>query len=395
MVDKAPNKPRQRMCWTTRMHALIDDNGDLKEFLKRYKLSPDKFKEVADRIRPLVEARDKGQAKRSSRGGEFISAEIRLSIFLRFLAGGHYLDLVDIHGVSTAEIYNSVHRVAAAINKEYYDVINFPIRDKEALLEIAKEWESESQGAFPGCVGAVDGIALEIDKPDPLDCENPSDYWNHKVHGHALVFQVICDARCRVRWLNVRCTGDTNDALAWEASHLHRLLKEHPMDDIFYIIGDDAYKGGGDVITPFPGKGLSYEKDNFNFWQSSTRMKIEQTFGIWKERWGFFNRSSGLAMQNFEEIVRSSFILHNLVIDDPVASIMSHRFTGSFAEMSDIQPGDNLEVILNDVIPPEDLAIMRDRNATKRAILAMAIDEKGLYRPDHSDWGRNANINHR
>ena len=95
VIGRVGNKLRQRMCWATRLESLTKD-GDIKPFLKRYKVSPTKFQEIANKIRPLVEARNISQAMRASRGGGHVTSEIRLKIFLRFLAGAHYLNLVEI-----------------------------------------------------------------------------------------------------------------------------------------------------------------------------------------------------------------------------------------------------------------------------------------------------------
>ena len=149
------------------------------------------------------------------------------------------------------------------------------------------------------------------------------------------------------------------------------------------------------MVTPHPGARLPYAEDNFNFYQSSARMKIEQTFGIWKARWGFFGRSSSLALQNFEEIVHTSFILHNIIIDDPESSIINHAFRGSLLEMSDIQPGDRLEVVLNEIMTPAEINALEDRAEKQRKILTALINEIGKERPPYSEWGRNANLNHR
>ena len=94
-------------------------------------------------------------------------------------------------------------------------------------------------------------------------------------------------------------------------------------------------------------------------------------------------------------LVESTFILHNLIIDDPEASRVNLVFRGNYDEFSDIQPGDRLEVILNDTMTAEELAAIPDNAERKRAILCKHMSELGLFRPSHSQWGRNANLNHR
>ena len=82
------------MDWAERLRQI----GDEKEFQLRYKLSRRLFSRVCDAIRPYVEAHDEKQANRGS--GGLISAELRLSMALRYFAGGHYIDIADLHGVA-------------------------------------------------------------------------------------------------------------------------------------------------------------------------------------------------------------------------------------------------------------------------------------------------------
>jgi hypothetical protein len=65
-------------------------------------------------------------------------------------------------------------------------------------------------------------------------------------------------------WVSAGCTGDTNDALAWECINLAKILKDKPLPMYLRIVGDDVYKGNGQIVSPYPevtltqsrGKGL-------------------------------------------------------------------------------------------------------------------------------------------
>ena len=76
---------------------------------------------------------------------------------------------------------------------------------------------------------------------------------------------------------SILCPGATHDATAWAASSYATAIKV--LADLgLYIVGDDAYPSSEFIITPYPGTGLSIEKDNFNFIQSRLRINIGKQF---------------------------------------------------------------------------------------------------------------------
>jgi hypothetical protein len=86
MIGRSKNIIRRCMDWEKRRDSLAE-----KQFRLRLKLSKSRFAEVADAIRPLLAAKNVNQAVRSS--GSAVSAEPQLSAFLRYLAGGHHLNI--------------------------------------------------------------------------------------------------------------------------------------------------------------------------------------------------------------------------------------------------------------------------------------------------------------
>ena len=75
-------------------------------------------------------------------------------------------------------------------------------------------------------------------------------------------------------------------------------------------------------------------------------MHIERAFGVWKERRGMFHRASCLSLANLKEVIMCTMILHNMYIDNNIASV---RFQGFARELSEIWHGDETQVIFNDM----------------------------------------------
>ena len=82
------------------------------------------------------------------------------------------------------------------------------------------------------------------------------------------------------------------------------------LPDGYYILGDAAYPLSDHLLTPYPGQGLSPEKDSFNFYLSQLRVKVEQSFGILVQRWGILWRPLRVAFDGRPKLIRALFHLH-------------------------------------------------------------------------------------
>jgi len=98
-TSRSKREPRMRMDWQARRDGLSN-----REFLKRYKVSKSKFAQLCEDVRPSLEP---PQGTRNP-----ISTEIALSMTLRFLAGAHVYDIVDLHGVAEPTFFNKLHQVS-------------------------------------------------------------------------------------------------------------------------------------------------------------------------------------------------------------------------------------------------------------------------------------------
>ena len=86
---------------------------------------------------------------------------------LRYLAGGSVLDIIDMHGVACSTFYNQVWRTIEALNT-VLSLGGLPINNLDALAELSEGFSNLNGESLIGCVGAIDGIAIEIIKPSPL-----------------------------------------------------------------------------------------------------------------------------------------------------------------------------------------------------------------------------------
>lgn len=144
----------------------------------------------------------------------------------------------------------------------------------------------DGRNPLRGCVSAIDGLAVRIRRPSVRDAPNPIAYYNRKGF-FAVNVQAAVGADFKVQFLSAIATGSCHDSVAFSASGLSRHLAEDgSLPDGYWVAADDAYVAGRRVLTPWPGRNLPWERDSFNYYQSSARIFVEQTFGQLVGRWG-------------------------------------------------------------------------------------------------------------
>lgn len=85
----------------------------------------------------------------------------------------------------------------------------------------------------------------------------------------------------------------------------------------YHIIGDAAYPLREYLLKPFPDYGnLTNQQKVYNKRFCGTRVLIENTFGILKQRFRQFVRIDFHAVDKMSKLVLSCCVLHNLCIDN-------------------------------------------------------------------------------
>ena len=180
-------------------------------------MSKESFRLLADKLRVQLQIKPRAPKKT----GGMISVELRLSLTLRMLAGGSYLDIIDVHGISESSFWAIFHQVVHLLSgTKVLDNILFPYTDPAKLADIATGFAAKSPpGHMWGCVGALDGIAIRMWEPTASDCCNPRSYYNRKGF-HALNCQAMVDSHGRFLWMDIRTPGSTHDSVAWRVRPL-------------------------------------------------------------------------------------------------------------------------------------------------------------------------------
>jgi hypothetical protein len=290
------------------------------EFTRVFRMSQSTFLALL-RILQRDLTRDMRMALRSS-GGR-VEPAVRLALTIRMLAGASYLDMMLVFRIASSTVYDVFHSTVTSITRR----ISMPglSVDRSDLHRLALAFTCSRQPPSPlyGCVGAVDGICIEIQKPP--DEFGPRAFYCRKGM-YAIPAQALVDANYRFLYLSAKCAGSTPDGIAWESSSLGMRLRRVPLPAGFWIAGDAAYPCRNGIITPWTAGQLLHDefgtsRDAFNFFHSSLRMHVEQAFGMLVQRFGILWRKRMFYLPVSTLELSTRFRLHNFCIENGESSL--------------------------------------------------------------------------
>lgn len=122
---------------------------------------------------------ERSAVKAQNSSGSAISARVRLAATLRSLAGGLYLDIPFAFGIAGSVFFNEdgvLWPTVEAINGVEH--IYFPVSDNIKLGQLADWFAAISRGRLPGCVMAIDGLAVQPWQPSA-----------HEVDGNVVAYR--------------------------------------------------------------------------------------------------------------------------------------------------------------------------------------------------------------
>ena len=223
------------------------------EFKRAYRIDLPTFYKLLGEIEESIETKNTKQAERSSSGP--VASAVRLSMTLRYLAGGNVNDIYRMHGVSRDEMYKSVWVVVDAINNHPSFGMVFPIDDDERLAHIEAGFRAKSTNQLHrGCVGAIDGLFVKIRRPNyPTEDEHPARFFCGRKKAYGLNVKAVCDADRRFLDVDIRFPGASGSSLAHRCSELGGKLADGLLSSIYHLIGDAAYINSEHMLTPVSG----------------------------------------------------------------------------------------------------------------------------------------------
>mmetsp|Transcript_23155 Transcript_23155/g.64385 ORF Transcript_23155/g.64385 Transcript_23155/m.64385 type:complete len:429 (+) Transcript_23155:970-2256(+) len=305
---------------------------------------------------------------------------IKLYCAIRWLAGGSYLDIKANAGVSKTSFYRAVWEAINAINGCKELELKFPQTEDECF-ECAKDFCNISYGdAIINCVSVADGYAVEIETPPGHVVGNVRSFFSGHKQKNCVNVQACCDAFCRFQYVAVAGPGSLNDRDALVACDLGRLVDNLPLN--YVMIFDAAYPSSKHGVPMY--FGVDKENpfcDNFNYYASQLRIRIEMAFGMMYQKWGVLWRPMRVSIDNVKCVVQAIARLHTFVINQRLKREGYQDFSQRIQGTERFQPPDDNreqreynESIENMVLGPTGISFIRTRMAER-------VQELGLTRP--------------
>lgn len=120
--------------------------------------------------------------------------ESRVALALRWLAGGSYLDVADIHGVHKSTLFQCLWEVVEAINGSDIGAFRWSTTEKECAASAAAWRQLSDFDVFTDTVGAIDGLFVALRQPTARDDPRQRKYFSAHKGTYGLNVQAVCNA---------------------------------------------------------------------------------------------------------------------------------------------------------------------------------------------------------
>jgi DDE superfamily endonuclease len=285
---------------------------------RRLRMRKDSFDKL---VLLLVESLVVDQVAANKRGGPIIP-EICVYCTLRYLAGGSYLDISDIAGISQSSLYRVVWKTISAIAKCTALRVRFPKTQEELDASIVGFVSVSQDGAISNCVGVVDGYLLRIRVPSKKEVKNVRSFFSGHYQCYGINIQAAADHQSRFIHFAFAAPGVTGDRDAIKQCSLFDLIEALPLG--MCVIGDAAYQPTEHMVPVYQGVDkLNTKYDNFNFFASQCRIRVEMAFGMMQSKWGILQRPLSCSLKNMLWLVQGIARLHNFCINERLAAAQS------------------------------------------------------------------------
>lgn len=283
-----------------------------------YRMSYESFHVLLDRVRPLLP---------SSEGDFFvrepIAPELALASVLWRLAHGHSSrNIAESFGIGESTIRKYTTIICRILNHEsFFFRYGISVPRGERLTRIMADYAAIT--GLPHIAGAIDGTHIRLQRK-PAKEFFPAEYTCR--HGFpSILLQGIVDPN-KLFWSVVcRAPGGEHDYTHFKDCHLYGRLKrgevlDQPLIEIEgenirpYLVADYAYKAKTFLVKPYCVKHGEFAVDKREFGKklSLGRIKVENAFGLLKNRWRIL-QNVNVDLSFAPTVVGACCLLHNFV----------------------------------------------------------------------------------
>ncbi|OWZ16317.1 hypothetical protein PHMEG_0009899 [Phytophthora megakarya] len=175
--------------------------------------------------------------------------------------------------------------------------------------------EFEAICGYPNCCLAIGGMLVEIETPRQWEG------WYCSKDFAAENVQLVVDAQCRVRSMDVRPGGIT-DKETLRYSRFGRSLAQI-LPEGKHIVGHAGYSLSKFVVVPYPvTNSMADDERRFNYLQEMTQRVVKRTAEMIKKRFRILQsplkqktEDGDAATTKMAQIISTAIVLHNVLVD--------------------------------------------------------------------------------
>jgi hypothetical protein len=367
-------EPRVKSVFDQRLEwgKFIKRHGKRQFFKRHLRMKPKSFNKLLSYIKDDIQP---DEAMADLRGGAIIP-EVRLYCTLRWLAGGSYSDILIQAGISKSSFYRIIWETIRAIATSKHEAlqIRFPQTKEECKLAAAGFQSISHKGVINNCVSVVDGFLLGIQTPAKSQVANVRSFFSGHYKCSGLNIQAASDHHCRFTYIALAGPGVMGDSDAIKECKLGELVENLPQG--FVVIGDAAYIPSEHMASIY--FGVDKKKplyDNFNFFASQCRIRIEMAFGLMTKKWGILQRNLTTKLDNDKWLILAIARLHNFSINERLRP-------GQRTPYSDGNMRAAIKLVRRSHQSPEGSGSVRYKgNSAIRLLMAHRVRDMKLTRP--------------
>ena len=207
--------------------------------------------------------------------------ETKLTVTIRIHAGGDPLDIGLIFDISSNYCKTIMYEVIEEwiIPSKIGDInMNAYMEDEEAVSRVSKGFSQRLNGVLTGAIGAIDGWLVKIIRPSwRFNRVRNTIAFFHCKGFYEMNLQCVVDHDKKVLWASIYQKGGSHDSSAFRETKLYKKFKKKAdwlHEKRFYILADSAYTIESFIIPPYALAKSKSPEDNFNFYQSITRITV-------------------------------------------------------------------------------------------------------------------------
>ncbi len=367
----------QRLQW----EEFTFQHGRTREFRRHLRMSLQSFTKLLGYIRGGLTVNSEQAARR---GGEIIP-ELQLYCTLRWLAGGSYTDLFYFCGISRAAFYAVVWKVIDKVNKAVELNVHFPTTSDECKTAAEGFRLISFREAMDMCVCVVDGYHCQIRTPSRKHGGNVRSFFSGHYQTYGVNIQGACDHNCRFVFLGVAGPGVMGDRDAIRQSGLFDLIEKFP--PYYFAIGDCAYAPTEHMVPIFgAAQARIAANDNFNYYASQCRIRIEMAFGMMVQKWGILQSPLKIKLPSVKYLIMCIARLHNFCINERLERLEENILAVSDnCNLTFSVHQENMRLLSAEAELLQGAAQDYTQPSKNRQRLVIRVSEKDLVRPGNNN----------